>query len=235
MTLATGTAGVNRYIRNTSRASSTSSPLRTPSLPPTSALRRCGPPAISTMNGQRRLLGSFNHGSMANAMPQAIGAQLAFPRRQVISLSGDGGFSMLMGDFLTIRQLKLPVKIVVFNNGALGFVELEMKAAGLLEYGTTLDNPDFAQMAEAIGIRGIRVEDPAEVEPAIREALAHRRSSANRCRSQSTGAFNAAEDPTGAGHGVQPLHAEGRDQREGGRNLRSRKDQPLAIILSPLH
>jgi pyruvate dehydrogenase (quinone) len=125
-----------------------------------------------TMNGQRRLLGSFNHGSMANAMPQAIGAQLTFPRRQVISLSGDGGFSMLMGDFLTIRQLKLPVKIVLFNNGALGFVELEMKAAGLLEYGTTLDNPNFAQMSEAIGIRGLRVEDPAEVEPAIREALA---------------------------------------------------------------
>src|SRR5580692_10866538 len=126
-----------------------------------------------TMNGQRRLLGSFNHGSMANAMPQAIGAQLAFPGRQVISLSGDGGFSMLMGDFLTIRQLKLPVKIVLFNNGALGFVELEMKAAGLLEHGTTLDNPNFAQMAEAIGIRGIRVEDPGDVKGAVREAFAH--------------------------------------------------------------
>jgi pyruvate dehydrogenase (quinone) len=125
------------------------------------------------MNGQRRLLGSFNHGSMANAMPQAIGAQLTFPGRQVISLSGDGGFSMLMGDILTIRQLKLPVKIVVFNNGALGFVELEMKAAGMLEYGTTLDNPVFAKMAEAIGIRGIRVEDPSEVSPAIQAALDH--------------------------------------------------------------
>jgi pyruvate dehydrogenase (quinone) len=126
-----------------------------------------------TMNGRRRLLGSFNHGSMANAMPQAIGAQLAFPDRQVISLSGDGGFSMLMGDILTIRQLKLPVKIVLFNNGALGFVELEMKAAGLLEYGTTLDNPNFAEMAEAIGIRGIRAEDPAEVPAAIQAAIAH--------------------------------------------------------------
>ena len=126
-----------------------------------------------TMNGQRRLLGSFNHGSMANAMPQAIGAQLTFPGRQVISLSGDGGFSMLMGDFLTIRQLKLPVKIVLFNNGSLGFVELEMKAAGLLEYGTTLDNPDFAKMAETVGIRGIRVEDPSEVPAAIQAALAH--------------------------------------------------------------
>jgi pyruvate dehydrogenase (quinone) len=126
-----------------------------------------------TMNGQRRLLGSFNHGSMANAMPQAIGAQLTFPERQVISLSGDGGFSMLMGDFLTIRQLKLPVKIILFNNGSLGFVELEMKAAGLIEHGTTLDNPDFAKMAEAIGIRAFRLEDPADVPAAIEAALAH--------------------------------------------------------------
>jgi pyruvate dehydrogenase (quinone) len=126
-----------------------------------------------TMNGKRRLLGSFTHGSMANAMPQAIGAQLTYPERQVISLSGDGGFSMLMGDFLTIRQLKLPIKIILFNNGALAFVELEMKAAGLLEHGTTLDNPNFAQMAEAIGIRGIRVEDPGDVKGAVREAFDH--------------------------------------------------------------
>jgi len=126
-----------------------------------------------TMNGKRRLLGSFNHGSMANAMPQAIGAQLTLPGRQVISLSGDGGFSMLMGDLLTIRQRKLPVKIVVYNNGALGFVELEMKAAGLLTSGTTLDNPDFAQMARAIGIHGVRVEDPAELPEAVRGALAY--------------------------------------------------------------
>jgi pyruvate dehydrogenase (quinone) len=126
-----------------------------------------------TMNGKRRLLGSFNHGSMANAMPQAIGAQLTYPERQVISLSGDGGFSMLMGDFLTIRQLKLPIKIILFNNGALAFVELEMKAAGLLEHGTTLDNPNFAQMAEAIGIRGIRVEDPGDLKGAVREAFDH--------------------------------------------------------------
>jgi pyruvate dehydrogenase (quinone) len=126
-----------------------------------------------TMNGRRRLVGSFNHGSMANAMPQAIGAQLALPDRQVISLSGDGGFSMLMGDLLTIRQRKLPVKIVVYNNGALGFVELEMKAAGLLSNGTTLDNPDFGQMARAVGIHGVRVEDPAELPEAVGRALAH--------------------------------------------------------------
>ncbi|OLP46685.1 ubiquinone-dependent pyruvate dehydrogenase [Rhizobium oryziradicis] len=125
------------------------------------------------MNGQRRLIGSFSHGSMANAMPHAIGAQAAFPNRQVISLSGDGGFSMLMGDFLSLRQLKLPVKIVVFNNSSLGFVEVEQKSTGVLPYGTDLDSPNFAAMAEAIGIKGIRLEHPDDVEPGIREALAH--------------------------------------------------------------
>lgn len=123
------------------------------------------------MNGKRRLLGSFNHGSMANALPQAIGAQIAFPNRQVVSLSGDGGFSMLMGDFLTLRQRKLPIKTIVFDNGALGFVELEMKAAGLPETATTLDNPNFASMAEAVGIRGIRVSEPAALRPALEEAF----------------------------------------------------------------
>ena len=125
------------------------------------------------MNGKRRLLGSFNHGSMANAMPQAIGAQLAFPGRQVVSLSGDGGFAMLMGDLLTIRQLKLPVKIVIFNNGALGFVELEMKAGGYLPFGTDLENPDFSALAKAVGIHGVRVEDPTDLSSAIKDALAH--------------------------------------------------------------
>jgi pyruvate dehydrogenase (quinone) len=125
------------------------------------------------MNGKRRLIGSFNHGSMANAMAQAIGAQAAFPDRQVISLSGDGGFAMLMGDFLTLRQLKLPVKIIVFNNGTLGFVELEQKSTGFLDFGVALDNPDFAKMAEAAGVRGIRIEDPGDVEHGIADALAH--------------------------------------------------------------
>jgi pyruvate dehydrogenase (quinone) len=125
------------------------------------------------MNGKRRLLGSFNHGSMANAMPQAIGAQLTFPGRQVVSLSGDGGFAMLMGDLLTIRQLKLPVKIVIFNNGSLGFVELEMKAGGYLPFGTDLDNPDFSALAQAVGIHGVRVEDPADLSSAVEDALAH--------------------------------------------------------------
>jgi pyruvate dehydrogenase (quinone) len=126
-----------------------------------------------TMNGKRRLVGSFNHGSMANAMPQAMGAQAAFPGRQVISLSGDGGFSMLMGDVLSLKQLDLPVKLVVFNNGSLGFVAMEMKAAGYLDTGTDLDNPNFAAMAEVIGIRGIRVEDPAELADAVKATLAY--------------------------------------------------------------
>jgi pyruvate dehydrogenase (quinone) len=125
------------------------------------------------MNGQRRLIGSFWHGSMANAMAQAIGAQATFPNRQVISLSGDGGFSMLMGDFLSLTQLKLPVKVVVFNNGRLGFVELEQMSTGFLATGTDLINPNFAAMAEAAGVRGIRIEDPGEVDNGIAAALAH--------------------------------------------------------------
>jgi pyruvate dehydrogenase (quinone) len=126
------------------------------------------------MNGKRRLLGSFNHGSMANAMPQAIGAQAAFPSRQVISLSGDGGFTMLIGDLLTLTQMDLPVKVVVFHNSKLSMVDLEMLSAGYLPTGTDLKNPDFAKMAEAVGILGIRVEDPANLEQAITRVLAHR-------------------------------------------------------------
>ncbi|HTC10563.1 MAG TPA: ubiquinone-dependent pyruvate dehydrogenase [Acetobacteraceae bacterium] len=125
------------------------------------------------MNGKRRLFGSFWHGSMANAMAQAIGAQCAFPGRQVVSLSGDGGFSMLMGDFLSLVQLGLPVKVVVFNNGALGFIELEQKSTGFIATGTDFKNPNFAAMAEAVGVRGIRIEDPAEVDAGIAAALAH--------------------------------------------------------------
>lgn len=125
------------------------------------------------MNGKRRLIGSFNHGSMANAMPQAIGAQAAFPGRQVISMSGDGGFAMLMGDFISLAQLKLPVKVIVFDNASLGFVAMEMKAAGYLEAGTDLKNPDFAAMSNAMGILGIRVEQSEDLEPALRRALAH--------------------------------------------------------------
>jgi pyruvate dehydrogenase (quinone) len=125
------------------------------------------------MNGHRRLLGSFIHGSMANALSQAIGIQLAEPGRQVIAMCGDGGFAMLLSELLTLRQLKVPVKVIVFNNSAYGFVELEMKAAGTLEYGTGLDNPDFGKLAEAAGVKGYRVSDPAQLENVLREALAH--------------------------------------------------------------
>lgn len=111
------------------------------------------------MNGQRRLMGSFVHGSMANALPQAIGAQVAQPNRQIISLSGDGGFTMLMGDLLTLVQEKLPIKLIIYNNGTLGFVAMEMKAAGYLETGVSLQNPDFA-MCRAMGIHAVRAETP---------------------------------------------------------------------------
>ena len=125
------------------------------------------------MNGKRRLLGSFNHGSMANAMPQALGAQAVDKQRQVVALCGDGGFSMLMGDFLSVAQLKLPVKLVVFNNSVLGFVAMEMKAGGYLTDGTELKNPNFADIAAACGVKGIRVERASDLEGALQEALAH--------------------------------------------------------------
>jgi pyruvate dehydrogenase (quinone) len=125
------------------------------------------------MNGKRRLLGSFNHGSMANALPQAIGAQVSQPGRQVVSLSGDGGFAMLMGDLLSLRQLELPVKVIVFKNDSLAFVELEMKAAGILDFGTDLLNPNFAKMAEAAGLLGLTAETADDVRPMISQALSH--------------------------------------------------------------
>jgi len=126
-----------------------------------------------TMNGRRRLLGSFWHGSMASALPQAIGAQLAFRDRQVITLSGDGGLAMLLGDLLSLRQLQLPVKLVVFNNSSLGFVALEMKAAGFLDFATDLLNPDFARLAEAAGVLGLKAETPEQVRPMLVQALNH--------------------------------------------------------------
>ena len=125
------------------------------------------------MNGRRRLMGSFTHGSMANAIPQAIGAQASNRKRQVVAMSGDGGAAMLLGDLLTLRQMDLPVKIVVFNNAALAFVELEMKAAGLLDFGTNLQNPNFAALASACGIQGFKVERAEGVEDALRQAFAH--------------------------------------------------------------
>ncbi len=123
------------------------------------------------MTRGRRLLGSFTHGSMANALPQAIGAQLHYPDRQVVALCGDGGFAMLMGDFLTLTQLALPVKLVVYNNGSLAMVKLEQNVVGLRDFGTELDNPDFARVADAMGATGIRVEDPGDVRSALQRAF----------------------------------------------------------------
>jgi pyruvate dehydrogenase (quinone) len=125
-------------------------------------------------NGSRRVIGSFSHGSMANALPMAIGAQFTDRRRQVVSMSGDGGFSMLMGDFLTLVQYDLPVKVVLFNNSALSMVELEMLVAGLPSYGTTNKNPDFGAVARACGAYGVRVEKPKDLTGALKAAFKHK-------------------------------------------------------------
>ena len=125
------------------------------------------------MNGRRRLLGSFCHGTMANALPQAIGVQASSLKRQVVALSGDGGLSMLMGDLLTLRQMRLPVKVVVYNNGALAFVEQEMKAAGIDMYGTEFVPQNYAKIGEAMGIRSWRVDSQAQIKGALAEAFAH--------------------------------------------------------------
>ncbi|MYS06360.1 pyruvate dehydrogenase [Streptomyces sp. SID6041] len=127
-----------------------------------------------TPNGHRRIIGSFSHGSMANALPQAIGAQFTDRNRQVVSLSGDGGFSMLMGDFLTLVQYDLPVKVIVFNNSSLGMVELEMLVSGMPSYGTTNKNPDFAAIARAAGAFGVRVEKPKQLTSALKDAFRHK-------------------------------------------------------------
>ncbi|GAA3878569.1 pyruvate dehydrogenase [Streptomyces sedi] len=127
-----------------------------------------------TPNGKRRVIGSFRHGSMANALPQAIGAQFLDRGRQVVSMSGDGGFTMLMGDFLTLVQYDLPVKVILFNNSSLGMVELEMMVGGLPAFGTGYRNPDFAALAEAVGVHATRVEKPKELRKALRGALRHK-------------------------------------------------------------
>jgi pyruvate dehydrogenase (quinone) len=120
---------------------------------------------------ERKMLGSFNHGSMANAMPQAIGAALACPGKQVIALCGDGGLSMMMGDLMTIIQYKLPVKIIVFNNRTLGMVKLEMEVAGIPDQETEMLNPDFTKIAEAMGMQGITINDPDDVKPGLEKAF----------------------------------------------------------------
>lgn len=124
-----------------------------------------------SMNGKRRLLGSFSHGSMANALPQAIGIQSAQPGRQVVTFSGDGGLAMLFGELITLKQLALPVKIVVFNNAALSFVELEMKASGFINFGTDLENPNFSEVAAALGLHSQRVDHPDDLADGLRRAF----------------------------------------------------------------
>ncbi|GAA4282923.1 ubiquinone-dependent pyruvate dehydrogenase [Brevibacterium daeguense] len=126
-----------------------------------------------TMNGRRRLLGSFTHGSMANALAQSIGVQANQPDRQVVALAGDGGLTMLLGELITLTQNQLPVKTVVYNNSSYNFVELEMKAAGFVNFGTELVNPDFSKIAEAMGIKGIRVEKSEQLPAAVQEFFAH--------------------------------------------------------------
>jgi len=126
-----------------------------------------------TVNGKRRLIGSFSHGSMANALPQGIGAQATCPGRQIIALAGDGGLTMLMGELVTLMQMRLPVKVVVFNNSSLNFVELEMKAAGIVTFATDLQNPDFAKVGDALGLEGWRVERSKDLPKAVEGFLAH--------------------------------------------------------------
>lgn len=121
--------------------------------------------------GQREMLGSFSHGSMANAMPMAIGAAFARPDQQIIAFCGDGGLSMLMGDLATIAQYKLPIKIVVFNNRALGMVKLEMEVSGLPDYETDMVNPDFAAVGAAMGIKSYTIDDPEKAEETLKSAL----------------------------------------------------------------
>lgn len=123
--------------------------------------------------GQRKMLGSFNHGSMANAMPMAIGAAFSHPSRQIIAMCGDGGLSMLLGDLATIKQYNLPIKLLVFNNRSLGMVKLEMEVAGLMDNETDLINPDFAMVAQAMGIKGLTARKPEEVSEVLKEAFTH--------------------------------------------------------------
>ncbi|MBS1566624.1 MAG: ubiquinone-dependent pyruvate dehydrogenase [Bacteroidetes bacterium] len=125
-------------------------------------------------NGRRMLIGSFNHGSMANAMPQAIGAALACPGREVVAFCGDGGLSMLLGDLATIRQYDLPIKIILFNNHSLGMVKLEMEVAGLPDNQTDMHNPDFELLAAAMGFKGMTIRNPDKLDIVLREAFAEK-------------------------------------------------------------
>jgi pyruvate dehydrogenase (quinone) len=182
-----------------------------------------------TMNGTRRLLGSFNHGSMANALPQAIGAQVSHPGRQVISLSGDGGLAMLMGDLLTLRQLRAPVKVIVFRNDSLAFVELEMKASGFLEFGTELNNPSFARLAEAAGLLGLTAETPDQVRPMIEQALRQDGPALGGGGRQPPRAVHPSQDYRRRSKGVQPVHAQSGPEGPRRRNRRLGEGESLSV------
>ncbi|MBP7847328.1 MAG: ubiquinone-dependent pyruvate dehydrogenase [Burkholderiales bacterium] len=126
-----------------------------------------------TMNSKRRITGSFNNGSIGTSLSQAIGAQSAYPERQVIAMCGDGGLAMFLGEFITVENFNLPIKIIIFNNHSYGFVQLEMIEAGIYSHNTDLKNPDFAKVAEAIGIKGISINKPEDIESGLKEALAY--------------------------------------------------------------
>ena len=166
-----------------------------------------------TMNGKRRIIGSFTHGSMANALPQAIGAQVSHPGRQVISMSGDGGFAMLMGDLLTLRQHELPVKMIVLNNHSLAFVELEMKAAGIVDYGTDLVNPDFTKIAEGAGASRAESRNSRPGRAHDRASPQIQRSCAGRGLGLPPGTLHASDHHLRASQRLQPFHDEGGSQR----------------------
>nr|CRL66480.1 thiamine pyrophosphate-dependent protein [Mycolicibacterium komanii] len=170
-----------------------------------------------TMNGRRRLIGSFNHGTMACALPLAIGAQTANRDRQIVALAGDGGLTMLFGELVTLIQNRLPVKLVVFNNSSLNFVELEMKAAGIVNFGTDLVNPDFAAVATAMGIFGRRVEQPADLEKALTDAFAHDGPRAGGCGDRAPGTVDTADDHRRAGEGLLAVRDQDHPRWAGGR------------------
>ena len=161
-----------------------------------------------TMNGRRRLLGSFNHGSMANALPQAIGVQVSHPGRQVVSLSGDGGLAMMLGDVLSLRQLRAPVKIIVFKNESLAFVELEMKAAGIVDFGTNLQNPNFAKLAEAAGLLGSDCGNTGSSSPHDQAGSRARRTCADRSSGEPAGTLHASDHHFRAGKGLWPVRSQ---------------------------
>ena len=171
------------------------------------------------MKPGRRILASFSHGSMANAMPQAIGAKVGSPDRQVIALCGDGGFSMLMGELLTAAGLDIPVKLMVFNNSTLGMVRAEMMVVGYQPWGTDVKNPDFGALATAAGIHGERVEKADDIRPAIERAFAHPGPGADRLRHRPARARRAAAHDDRGGQGLRADHGQARLHRRRRRGL----------------